>query len=60
MTSREATSSVNWTGAGVARQRAVGTQARIDGLDRQPDGINHDHASQLRNQAAHWSAADIG
>ncbi len=42
------------------RQRAVGTQPQVDRLDGEPHGVNADHASQPRSQAAHSGAADTG
>ena len=43
-----------------SRQRRVGTSAHVHGFDTEPDGIDPDHRSQSRSQAAQAAAADTG
>jgi hypothetical protein len=40
-----------------AGQQPVDAGAHVDGLDRQPDGVDADHRRNSRSQAAHSAAA---
>ena len=43
-----------------ARQQPVGAGAHVDWLDGKPDGVEADHRSSSRIQAAHSAAAPPG
>lgn len=42
------------------RQRCVGSSAHVHGFDTKPEGVDADHRSQSRSQAAQAAAADAG
>lgn len=48
-----------WLGAASARSRSH-ARAHVDGFDREPEGIDTDHRSNSRIQAAHSEAAEHG
>ena len=43
-----------------AGQQSIGAGAHVDGMNRQPDGVDPDHRSSSRIQAAHSSAPAQG
>src|SRR6516225_601059 len=43
-----------------ARQQPLGAGTHVDGLHRQPDGVDANHRSSSRIQAAHCDAAAHG